>query len=68
MTDHLQVLAELQIEVDDFRSLAVELQDHKTLARLDQLADDLARCARRMLALRHRDDSVVAGASPRKLH
>jgi hypothetical protein len=66
MTDHLQELAELQVEVDDCRSLARELKAWKTLARLDQLADDLARYARRLLALRHRDGGVVAGSSPRK--
>jgi hypothetical protein len=68
MTDHLQVLAELQVEVDDCRSLARDLKAYKTLARLDKLADDLARYARRTLALRHRDDGVVAGSSSRKLH
>jgi hypothetical protein len=68
MTDHLQVLAELQVEVEEYRSLARELKAYKTLARLDKLADDLARYARRMLALRDRDDSVVASPSPRKLH
>jgi hypothetical protein len=68
MTDHLQILAELQVEVEEYRSLALELEDYKTLARLDKLAADLARCARGVLARRHCEDSVVAGASPRKLH
>jgi len=68
MTDHLEILAELQVEVEEYRSLARELKAWKTLARLDKLADDLARHARRMLALRHREDRVVAGPSPRKLH
>ena len=68
MPDYLQVLAELQVEVDDCRSLARELKAYKTLSRLDKLADDLARYARRLLARRHRDDGVVAGSSPRKLH
>ena len=68
MTDHLEILAELQVEVEEYRSLARELNAWKTLARLDRLADDLARHARRMLALRHRGDDVVAGSSPRKLH
>jgi hypothetical protein len=68
MTDHLEILAELQVEVEEYRSLARELKAYKTLARLDKLADDLARSARRMLALRHRDDSVVAGSSSRTLH
>jgi hypothetical protein len=68
MTNHLEILAELQVEVDEYRSLARELKAYKTLARLDKLADDLARHARRMLALRHREDNVIAGSSPRKLH
>jgi hypothetical protein len=68
MTDHLEILAELQVKVDDFRSLARELKDYETLARLDKLANDLARHARRMLALRHHNDGVMAGSSPRKLH
>jgi len=68
MTDHLEILAELQVEVEESRSLARELKAYKILARLDWLADDLARCARRMLALRHRADGVVAGTSPRTLH
>jgi hypothetical protein len=68
MTDHLEILAVLQVEVEEYRSLALELKAYKTMARLDRLADDLARYARRMLALRDRDDGVVAGSSPRKLH
>jgi hypothetical protein len=68
MTNHLEILAELQVEVEEYRSLARELKAYKTLARLDKLADDLARHARRMLALRHREDNVIAGSSPRKLH
>ena len=68
MADHLQVIAELQVEVEEYRSLARELKAWKILARLDRLADDLARYARRMLALRHRADGVVAGSSPRTLH
>jgi len=68
MTDHLEILAELQVEVEEYRSLARELKAWKILARLDKLADDLARHGRRMLAVRHRGDSVVAGPSPRKLH
>src|SRR3954462_14502673 len=68
MTDDLQVIAEMQIEVEEYRSLARELKAYKILARLDQLADDLARQALRVLALRHREGGVVAGSSPRKLH
>ena len=68
MADHLQVIAELQVEVEEYRSLARELKAWKILARLDKLADDLARYARRMLALRHRADGVVAGSSPGTLH
>jgi hypothetical protein len=68
MTDHLKILAELQVEVEEYRSLARDLKCWNILARLDELADDLARHARRMLALRHREDSVVAGRSARKLH
>jgi hypothetical protein len=68
MTDDLEILAEMQVEVEEYRSLARELKAWKILARLDQLADDLARQALRVLALRHRDDGVVAGSSPRKLH
>jgi hypothetical protein len=67
MTDHLEILAEIQVEVDEYRSLALELRDYETLARLDKVAADLARCAGRMLARRHRDDSVVAGSSRRRL-
>jgi hypothetical protein len=68
MTDHLEMIAELQVELEEYRSLARELKAWKILARLDKLADDLARHARRMLALRHRGGGVVAGSSPRKLH
>ncbi|MEA2881116.1 MAG: hypothetical protein QOH32_335 [Bradyrhizobium sp.] len=68
MTNDLEILAEMQVEVEEYRTLARELKAWKTLARLDQLADDLARYARRLLALRHRDDAVVVGSSPRKLH
>jgi hypothetical protein len=68
MTDHLEILAHLQVEVEEYRSLARELKAWKTLARLDRLADDLARQARRMLALRHFGESVVAGSPPGKLH
>jgi hypothetical protein len=68
MTDHLEMIAELQVEVEESRSLARELKAYKILARLDRLADVLARRARRMRALRHRADGVVAGSSPRTLH
>jgi hypothetical protein len=68
MADHLQVIAELQVEVEEYRSIARELKAWKTLASLDRLAADLARSARAMLARRHRDDSVVAGSSRRTLH
>jgi hypothetical protein len=68
MTDHLEILAELQVEVEESRSRARELKAYKILARLDRLADDLARRAQRMLALRHRADGAVAGSSPRTLH
>lgn len=68
MTDHLEILAELQIEIEESRSLARELKADEILARLDRIADDLARRARTMLALRHRADGVVAGSSPRTLH
>jgi hypothetical protein len=68
MTDHLEMIAELQVEVEESRSLARELKAYKILARLDRLADDLARRARRMLALRHRGDGAVPGSSPRTLH
>lgn len=68
MTDDLETIAGMQAEVEEYRGLARELKAWKILARLDKLADDLARYARRMLALRHRDDGVVAGSSPRKLH
>ena len=62
------MLAELQVEVEECRKLALELKAHKTLAILDRFAADLARRARSMLALRHRDDSVPGGSSPRTLH
>ena len=68
MTDDLQVISEMQTEVEAYRSLARELKAYKILARLDKLADDLARQARTILALRHRGDGVVPGASPRTLH
>jgi len=68
MTDDLETIAEMQVEVEEYRSLARELKAWKILARLDQLADDLARHGRRLLALRHRYDSVVACSSPRTLH
>jgi hypothetical protein len=68
MADHLEIIAELQVEVEESRSLARELKADEILARLDQLADDLARRARRMLALRHRADGVAAGSSRRTLH
>jgi hypothetical protein len=68
MTDHLEIIAEMQVEVEEYRSLALELKAWNILARLDKIAADLARCARGMLVRRHREDSVVAGSSPRKLH
>ncbi|HEU0083083.1 MAG TPA: hypothetical protein VFQ87_09430 [Bradyrhizobium sp.] len=68
MTDDLEILAEMQVEVEEYRTLARELKAWKILARLDKLADDLARQARWMLALRHREGGVVAGSPPRKLH
>jgi hypothetical protein len=63
MTDRLQFLAELMDEVEECISLAREMKDRETVARMTELADDLARHARRTLALR-----VVAGSSRRKLH
>jgi hypothetical protein len=68
MTDELETIAEMQVEVDEYRSLARELKAYKILARLDQLADDLARHARRVLALRHRDKRLIVASSPRTLH
>jgi len=68
MTDHLQILAELQVEVEECRNLALELKAHKTVAMLDKLAADLSRCARSMLARRHRDGSALGASSPRTLH
>lgn len=62
MKDRLEVLAEIMDEVDECLSLALEMKDRETVARMTQLADDLALCARRTLALQ-----VVAGSSRRKL-
>jgi hypothetical protein len=63
LSDRLELLAEIMDEVDEFLSLALEMKDRETVARMTKLADDLARCARRTLA-RH----VMAGCSRRKLH
>ena len=62
MKDRLKFLAELMDEVDEFLSLALEMKDRETVARITELADDLARYARRTLAL-----DVVAGCCRRKL-
>jgi rubrerythrin len=60
--DSLQFLAELMDEVEECLSLALEMKDRETVARMTKLADDLARHARRTLALH-----VAAGSSRRKL-
>jgi hypothetical protein len=62
MKDRLELLAEIMDEVDEFLSLALETKDRETVARMTELADDLARYARGILALH-----VVAGSSQRKL-
>ncbi len=62
MKDRLEFLAELMDEVEECRSLALEMKDRETVARMTRVADDLARCARRILALQ-----VVAAPSRRKL-
>jgi hypothetical protein len=62
MKDRLKFLAELMDEVEECLSLALEMKDRETVARMTEVADDLARCARRTLALH-----VVAGSSRRKL-
>jgi hypothetical protein len=63
MKDRLEFLAEMMDEVDELLSLALEMKDCETVARMTEVADDLARYARRSLAL-----GVVAGSSGRKLH
>jgi hypothetical protein len=63
MKDRLELLAEIMDEVEECLSLALEIKDRETVARMTKLADDLARHARRTLALRG-----VAGSSQRKLH
>jgi hypothetical protein len=63
LSDRLELLAEIMDEVEECLSLALEIKDRETVARMTELADDLARYARRTLA-RH----VVAGSSQRKLH
>jgi hypothetical protein len=62
MKDRLEFLAELMDEVEECLSLALEMKDRETAARMTRVADDLARCARRTLALH-----VVAGSPRRKL-
>jgi K+-sensing histidine kinase KdpD len=62
MKDHLQLLAELIDEVEECLSLARQIKDRETVARMTEVADDLARYARRTLALH-----LVAGSSRRKL-
>jgi hypothetical protein len=64
MTDRLEILAEILHEVEECRRLAIELKDRETAARMNRLAEDLVKCARRMLALRCPDDD---GARSRKL-
>jgi hypothetical protein len=63
MKDRLELLAEIMDEVEECLSLALEMKDRETVARMTELADDLARYARRTLALH-----VEAGSSRRKLH
>jgi hypothetical protein len=63
LSDRLELLAEIMDEVEECLSLALEMKDRKTVARMTEVADDLARYARRTLALR-----VAAGSSRRKLH
>jgi hypothetical protein len=60
--DRLEFLAELMDEVEECLSLAVQMKDRETVARMTRVADDLARCASRTLAL-----DVVAASSRRKL-
>ena len=60
--DRLELLAEIMDEVEECLSLALEMKDRETAARMTKLADDLALYARRTLALQ-----VVAGSSRRKL-
>jgi hypothetical protein len=62
MQDRLQFLAELMDEVEECLSLAREMKDRETVARMTKVADDLAQYARRTLALH-----VVADSSRRKL-
>jgi hypothetical protein len=62
MKDHLELLAEILDEVEECRSLALEMKDRETVARMTEVADDLARYARGTMALH-----VVAGSSRRKL-
>jgi hypothetical protein len=52
MKDRLELLAEIMDEVEECLSLALEMKDRETVARMTELADDLARYARRTLACR----------------
>jgi K+-sensing histidine kinase KdpD len=63
LSDRLELLAEIMDEVEECLSLALEMKDRETVARMTEVADDLARYARRSLALH-----VVTGSSRRKLH
>jgi hypothetical protein len=65
MTDRLKMLAEMQHEVDECRRLALEIEDHEALAKLNRLADRLAQHAW-SLALRYRN-AIAAASSQRRL-
>jgi hypothetical protein len=51
LSDRLELLAEIMDEVEECLSLALEMKDRETVARMTELADDLARYALNLLRI-----------------